>query len=305
MELLQLKYFLTVAKLEHMTRAAQELHIAQPALSRTIQRLEEDLGVPLFDRKARQIRLNPFGKAFEAKVKAAIHLLEEGCREVEDLSGLKQGRIYLAVMNMEQVREPLQNFLAEHPEVNFRMFQSSMEDFENIETNHEVDFYLTSFSIQQEGFSEIPLVKEKLYLAVPHGHKYANSKAINLSEVSAEPFVGYKENSPLRIMNDDLCDKAGFRPKMVCETEDPASIVELVRSGFGVSIVGGCKSGEELNLVKLPIEDPAGERIFRIAWQKDRYLSQAAIAFRDFIVTYFRDEEHTVGSEGRKALKLR
>lgn len=305
MELLQLKYFLTVAKLEHMTKAAQELHIAQPALSRTIQRLEEDLGVPLFDRKARKIRLNPFGKAFEAKAKAAIHLLEEGRREVEDLSGLKQGRIYLAVMNIEQVREPLQRFLAEHPEVNFRMFQSSMEDFENIETNQEVDFYLTSFPIQQEGFSEIPLVTEKLYLAVPHGHKYANRKAIHLSEVSEEPFVGYKENSPLRIMNDSLCKEAGFRPKMVCETEDPASIAELVRSGFGVSIVGGCKSGEELDLVKLPIEDPASERIFRIAWQKDRYLSQAAVAFRDFIVTYFKDKEDTIGSESRKALMLR
>ncbi|GIN59002.1 LysR family transcriptional regulator [Lederbergia ruris] len=304
MELLQLKYFLTVAKLEHMTKAAQELHIAQPALSRTIHRLEEDLGVPLFDRKGRQIRLNPFGKAFEAKAKAAIHLLEEGRRELEDLSGLKQGRIHLAIMNMEQVREPLQTFLAEHPEVNLQMFQLSMEDFENLETKREVDFYLTSLPIHQEGFSEIPLIREKLYLAVPHGHKYANRKAINLSEVSAEPFVGYKENFPLRIMNDDLCAQAGFRPKMVCETEDPANIAGLVRSGFGVAIVGGCKSGEELDLVKLPIEDLAGERIFRIVWREDRYLSQAAIAFRDFIVNHFKDEE-TIGNSVRKALMLR
>lgn len=64
MEMLQLEYFRTVARLEHMTRAAQELHIAQPALSKTISRLEEDLGVPLFDRQNRQIRLNAFGKAF-------------------------------------------------------------------------------------------------------------------------------------------------------------------------------------------------------------------------------------------------
>src|SRR5690606_25174153 len=112
MELLQLNYFLTVAKHEHMTKAAQELRIAQPALSRTIQRLEEDLGVPLFDRKGRQICLNSFGKAFEAKVKAALHLLEEGRREIEDLSGLKQGRIHLAIMNMEQIKKPLQTFLA-------------------------------------------------------------------------------------------------------------------------------------------------------------------------------------------------
>lgn len=304
MELLQLKYFLTVAKLEHVTKAAQELHIAQPALSRTIQRLEEDLGVPLFDRKARQIRLNPFGKAFEAKAKAAIHLLEEGRREVEDLAGLKQGRIHLAVMNMEQVRKPLQAFLVDHPEVNLQIFQSSMEDFENDSVTRKVDLYLTSLPIQQEGFNEIPLIKEKLYLAVPHGHKFANHKSIRLSEVSEEPFVGYKENSPLRVMNDDLCDQAGFRPKMVCETEDPASIAGLVRSGFGVAIVGGCKSEEELNLVKLPIEDPAGERTFRIAWHKDRYLSQAAIEFRDFIVSYFSEEEIS-GNEIKQALLLR
>ncbi|WP_096186439.1 LysR family transcriptional regulator [Evansella halocellulosilytica] len=304
MELLQLQYFLTVAKLEHMTKAAQELHISQPALSRTIHRLEEDLGVPLFDRKARQIRLNPFGKAFEAKAKAAIELLEEGRREVEDLSGLKHGRIHLAIMNMEQVKKPLQTFLAEHREVHFQMFQSSMDDFENLETNKDVDFYLTSLPIQREGFVEIPLIREKLYLAVPHRHKFANRKSIDLREVETEPFVGYKENSPLRIMNDDLCNQAGFRPKMVCETEDPASIADLVRAGFGIAIVGGCKSEEELDLVKLPIEHPTGERIFRIAWREDRYLSQAAVAFKDFIITYFKDEE-TIDNEVRKTLMLR
>ncbi|SHE93045.1 DNA-binding transcriptional regulator, LysR family [Seinonella peptonophila] len=304
MELLQLKYFLTVAKLEHMTNAAQELHVSQPALSRTIHRLEEDLGVPLFERQGRQIRLNPFGKAFEAKAKAAMHLLEEGRREIEDLSGLKQGRIHLAMMNMEQMRKPLQIFLAEHSEVNFHMFQLSIEDFENLELKREVDFYLTSMPIYQEGFIEIPLVREKLYLVVPHGHKYANRKSIHLSEVSEEAFVGYKENSPLRLMNDRLCAHVGFRPKMVCETEDPASIIDLVRSGFGVAIIGGCRSEEELNLVKLPIVDPIGERIFRITWRENRYLSRAAIVFRDFIVNYFKDEE-PVGNTLRKALMLR
>lgn len=69
MELLQLEYFLTVAKLEHMTKAAQELRIAQPALSKTIARLEQDLGVPLFDRQGRKIRLNPYGQAFMKKQK--------------------------------------------------------------------------------------------------------------------------------------------------------------------------------------------------------------------------------------------
>ncbi|WP_010277115.1 LysR family transcriptional regulator [Paenibacillus senegalensis] len=287
-----------------MTKAAEELHIAQPALSRTIQRLEEDLGVPLFERKARQIRLNPFGKAFVRKAKAALHLLDEGRRELEDMAGLQKGRIHLAIMNMEQMREPLQSFLQENPDVHFQMFQLSMDDFQKVESNHEVDYYLTSLPIHQNGFQEIPLIREKLYLAVPHGHKYAHRKEIHLSEAADEPFVGYKENSPLRRMNDTLCYQAGFRPKMVCETDDPASIANLVRSGLGIAIVGGCKSAEDLNLVKLPIRDTAGERIYRIAWHKDRYLSKAAIAFRDFIVNYFSQQEQA-DDKISKALLLR
>lgn len=304
MELLQLKYFLTVAKLEHMTQAADELHIAQPALSRTIQRLEEDLGVPLFDRKARQIRLNPFGKAFAEKARAALHLLDEGRRELEDMSGLQKGRIHLAIMNMEQMREPLQSFLQDNPDVHFQLFQLSMDDFQNVETNREVDYYLTSLPIYRNGFEELPLIHEQLYLAVPHGHPYAEREEIDLGDAATESFVGYKENSPLRKMNDTLCYQAGFRPKMVCETDDPASIANLVRSGLGIAIVGGCKSAEELNLVKVPIRDTARERTFRIAWRKDRYLSKAALAFKDFLVHYFKDQDKT-GEEVRKALMLR
>lgn len=78
MELLQLYYFRTVAKNQHMTNAAEELRIAQPALSKTIARLEEDLGVPLFDRQGRSIKLNTFGQAFLRKVETALNALEDG-----------------------------------------------------------------------------------------------------------------------------------------------------------------------------------------------------------------------------------
>lgn len=91
MELLQLHYFQTVARMEHMTKAAKELRIAQPALSKTIARLEEDLGVPLFDRQSRQIKLNSFGKAFLKSVDTALSALEEGRREVSDLAGMERG----------------------------------------------------------------------------------------------------------------------------------------------------------------------------------------------------------------------
>jgi DNA-binding transcriptional LysR family regulator len=88
MELLQLHYFQTVARLEHMTKAAEELKIAQPSLSKTISRLEEDLGAPLFNRQGRNIRLNQFGKVFLTRVDRIFRELEEGKREIRDMAGL-------------------------------------------------------------------------------------------------------------------------------------------------------------------------------------------------------------------------
>src|SRR5256886_1659607 len=97
MDLLQLHYFRTVARLEHMTRAAEELLIAQPALSQTIARLEDDLGVPLFDRLGRRIRLNLFGRAFLGRVERIFAELDQGQRELADLAGGEQGQVDLAL----------------------------------------------------------------------------------------------------------------------------------------------------------------------------------------------------------------
>src|SRR2546428_13358678 len=97
MDLLQLHYFRTVARLEHMTRAAEALLIAQPALSQTIARLEDELGVPLFDRLGRRIRLNLFGKAFLERVERVFAELDQGRRELADLVGGEQGRVDLSL----------------------------------------------------------------------------------------------------------------------------------------------------------------------------------------------------------------
>ena len=107
MELLQLRYFRTVARMEHMTKAAQELCIAQPALSKTIARLEEDVGIPLFDRHGGRIRLNTFGKAILDKVEKALALLEEGRKEVSELAGLDQGSIHLATSTLDRLSDAL------------------------------------------------------------------------------------------------------------------------------------------------------------------------------------------------------
>lgn len=95
MELLQLQYFLVVARLEHVTEAARTLHVTQSSLSKTIQRLEEDLGVPLFDRIGRKLRLNEFGSQFLRRVERALFELEQGKQELRDLSSRNKAHLNL------------------------------------------------------------------------------------------------------------------------------------------------------------------------------------------------------------------
>lgn len=293
MELLQLQYFRVVARLEHMTKAAQELHIAQPALSKTIARLEDDVGTPLFDRHGRQIRLNSFGKAFLGKVEIALDALEEGRREVMELAGLEQGVIHLATSTLDRLAEPLGAFLSLHPRVDYRITQASVEEMADLLEAGEVDICFSPLPIERPGFCSTPVFREDVYVAVPPGHRFADRSGISLSELENEPFIGYKEGMLFQPMNDGFLRKAGIAPMFVCRVDEPSAIVSLVRAGLGVALIGGCGKDVRSRVIVLPIEHPVCQRTFRVTWQEKRYLSIAARKFRDFIVDFFavpRDE---------------
>jgi len=293
MELLQLRYFRTVARMEHMTKAAQELLIAQPALSKTISRLEEDVGVPLFDRHGGRIRLNTFGKAFLDKVEKALALLEEGKKEVSELAGLEQGSIHLATTTLDRLSDALGEFLAIHPEVSFRITQASMEEMTHLVETGEVDMCFTALPIDRPDISAVSVLKEDIYLAVPQGHRFAGRKSIRLSEVAEDPFIGYKEGLPFQRMNDLFFQEVGITPNFVCRVDEPAAISSLVRAGLGVALVGNC-GGPNSPLNLLHIEFPVCQRNFQIAWHEKRYLSLAARKFREFLIGYFAESDKAV-----------
>ncbi|QJD86483.1 LysR family transcriptional regulator [Cohnella herbarum] len=290
MELLQLRYFRTVARLEHITKAAQELRIAQPALSKTISRLEEDVGVPLFDRHGRHIRLNTFGRTFLDKVDAALTLLDEGKKEVSELAGMEHGSIHLATSTLDRLSEPLGEFLALHPEVKFRFTQASVEEMARLVEGGEVDVGFTVQSIDKPGIQAVTVLYEDVYLGVPQGHWLSDRKKVRLSEVADEPFVGYKEGFLFQQMNDKFFREAGITPNFVCRVDEPSAIANLVRAGLGIALVGNC-GGPDTKLHLLTIEQPACRRHFQILWNEKRYLSLAARKFRDFIVQYFADRD--------------
>ncbi|WP_211748599.1 LysR family transcriptional regulator [Paenibacillus sp. Marseille-Q4541] len=289
MELLQLQYFQTVARLEHMTRAAEELNIAQPSLSKTISRLEEDLGVPLFDRQGRQVRLNLFGQAFLERVDKAFLELQEGRREIRQLAGLQEGSVTLAVSLPHLLPGLLGPFLTEYPLVRLRQRIGSAVSMKRQLENGEVDLCLSSVPIEGTEVEWEPMLEEEIYLLVPSSHRFAGRDSLPLAEASEERFISMNAGHDFRVLTDQLCLEAGFTPFTAFEGDEPQVIGSLVRRGLGVSFVPSLSItrplSSELSMVRL--SGPHCFRTIGMGYNRRRYLSQAAQQFREYTRNHF------------------
>jgi len=288
MDLLQLHYFRTVARLEHMTRAAETLNVAQPALSKIITRLERELGVPLFDRQGKRIRLNPYGHAFLDKVDRALNLLEQAKQEVADMAGMERGTIHLATVTMNRFADLLGAFRLAFPDVTIRVTQTTPEQVPDLLRGGDIDFAYTTAKIEEPDMQHLPLLHEALYLAVPPGHRLAERSRIELGEAAEEPFIALKKGYQFRSLVDELCRQAGLAPRIVCEVDETSAVRALVRAGLGVALLPACKSDEEYPLVLVPIQGTTFQRTFHLVCPVKRYLSLAARRFREFAVAYVR-----------------
>ncbi|MBD3920347.1 LysR family transcriptional regulator [Paenibacillus sp. PR3] len=294
MELLQLKYFRTVARLEHMTKAAEQLHIAQPALSRMISRLEEDLGVPLFDRVNRQIRLNAYGRTFLSKVELALSLLEEGKKEVVEMAGLERGTVSIATNTLSCLSPAVAAFREKFPHVSFRINQIAPTETHSIGELLEqgiTDFGFGPIAIRKPGIRECSVLQTEIFLAVPCGHRLENQSSITLEQAADEPFIEYKIGHPFRQVNDEISRRTGIQRTIICEVDEPAALHGLVRTGLGVAFIPGCKWNEVTQYSLLPIQDSDNKHTFFISWNETRYLSEAAREFQNFIIKYYANEQ--------------
>ncbi|MEH7502175.1 LysR family transcriptional regulator [Neobacillus drentensis] len=289
MELLQLKYFQTVAGLEHMTKAAEELQIAQPSLSKTISRLEEDLGVPLFDRKNRQLRLNEYGKLFLDRVNRIFLELNEGKREIAERSEQGQSQITLAVSIPRVLPELLSSFLKQYPDIKFQQVLRSTTSMKSQLEKAEIDFCISSVPIEGTDIVWEPLMTEEIYLIVPPEHRLSRREEIVLSEVKNDPFISMNTGFGFRNLTDAFCHEAGFIPNIAFEGDEPGVIGDLVRQGLGIAFIPEISWIHHTNPFpnKLRIIEPKCQRTIGLGWSKRRYLSDAAQQFRQYVTDYF------------------
>ena len=285
MDLLQLRYFQAVARHQHVSRAAAELHVAQPALSRAIARLEAELGVPLFDRRGRRVRLNRFGVMFLARADRALDELDQGQHELRDAAGLAQGTVAVAAETLRTLSGLVAGFLAGHPGVSFRLYQSPAPVMAAQLQAGEVDLCLASQPLPGPALAAAELLSEEVLLAVPPSHALARRTRVTVGELAGESFVTTRPGYWQRALTDRLFTDA----VIVCEGDEPYAIRGLISAGVGIGLMPAMAR-------RLAPDPPVGwlhldvpcRRTLSLVWRADAYRPAAARALTDFAAGYFR-----------------
>lgn len=283
MELLQLRYFCVVARYQSVTRAAAELMISQPALSKTIHNLEREVGMPLFERRGKYIQLNRMGEIFYAQARQSLLALDDGISMLSDMSDATSGEVHVQVQGASNFLPDLYlAFQAQYPFI--RLMLSNLTQSDHLQLS-DFDFTLYTTKRYTPSRNSVPLLRERMVLAVPLDHVLAGRPCVHLSEAAPYPFIITNIYTYLQ----ELCREAGFSPNIRTQCDNTFTFNRLMRQGIGISIVPEITIGADVvdGLALVPFQEPSSERTVALSWNTHRYLSHAAKLFREMTIQFF------------------
>jgi DNA-binding transcriptional LysR family regulator len=279
------EWFLTLAELQHVTAAAQQLHIAQPTLTRMLARLERRLGVALFDRHGRRLSLSTYGRIFYEHARRAQSELDSARREIEDLSNPAAGEIrlgFLGSFGSIVVPRLIAGFTAVSPRVTFTLEEGAAESIGDRVLAGFVDVGVVSPRPQSPTLAWRSLFRQRLGVAVSRDHRLMGVAAVSMTDLADEPFVAMHPGFGMRRLLDELCAAAQFQPRIVLESANLITTAGLVAAGLGISLtpIDGSEYAPGVSVLRLA--DADAYRDIGMIWDSARPLSRAA---RDFIAS--------------------
>lgn len=280
MELQQLKYFMEVANSQHMTKSAEKLHIAQPALTQAIHRLEGDIGVKLFEQKGRGIVLTEYGKHLQQSIAPILYRLEKIPEELRRMAKLDRDTIRINVLAASTlVTEAILEY-KKRSEVNFSVFQNS-DGVSDIEVTTKILYH-----VMRERRDYEFAIDEEIFLAVPKG-KYG--KAVFLKDVQNEGFICLQGSKQFRSICDKYCHHLGFKPNVIFESDNPTAVRNAIAAGIGVGFwpqfTWGNEKNENVDLVK--ISDFSFKRDIVISYNYARADNENIRGFYQYLKDFF------------------
>lgn len=287
MELTQLEYFVTLAKVKNFTKAAGELALSQPALSRSILNLERELEAPLFDRIGKTIRLTKYGEVFLEYATRALKEVDRGREEVLHMLDPNYGCVslgFLYSLDINITPKLVSGFKELYPNVEFELYQSHLADLRSKLSRGEVDLCISPRFTGDMSLEWQFLFEEILYIAVSKNHRFADLKQIKLSDTLDEPFITYKSHHGLRAITDQLFDKIGALPKLAFEGEEIMTISGLVNANLGISLIPKTAPLELLDIVFIPVSYPKCTRRLGLSWNVNKSSSPIVEKFKKFMI---------------------
>jgi DNA-binding transcriptional LysR family regulator len=281
MELRQLEYFVGVAEEQNFSRAAQRVHVAQPAVSAQIQRLERELGQPLLDRTRRVVRLTAAGEAALPYAKAALGAVADMQVAVDELTQLVRGTVTIGTVTSHNVDIPslLADFHTDHPNVEITLSTDSSDELIDKVRTGRLDVAIVSVGPGEEpaGLDVEVVTDEAIQAAVCRTDQLATRKTIRLTDLNDRPLIALPVGAGIRRQFDAACAKAGVTPRIAFEASTPLALADLAERGLGVAIVPASVPRGRDRLHSLSIVPELRGRLV-LAWRASGPISPAARA---------------------------
>lgn len=287
MELRQLRYLVALADELNFTRAAANEHVAQPALSQQIRRLEDEVGLALVERTTRSVALTDAGQLLVGRARRVLSELTAAANELEALRGLDTGHVTIGAMHTMgpiDLSLCLAEFHDRYPNVGLTVREYSSEEMAEMLRVDELDLAFLSVTerVEAHELGCHRLVLEELVVLVPPDHALSGRSQVRMADLAQEQFISFREGARLRELLFGAGRYAGFEPRVTLESNESQRVRRLVARGLGVAILPRSDAeGPGADVAVLSLTEPALSRDITLAWREGRRHAPAAAAFLD------------------------
>lgn len=277
MDVGQLRYFSKIVEHRSFTRAAEDCHVSQPALSQQIGKLERELGQPLFERQGRSIRLTPAGQLLHKKAEQILFLVEDAKRRITDDG--ETGQICMgAVPTVAPYMLPvvLRKVGDQFPKASMVVSEDSPETLMKRVSNGELDLGFLTMPAKSKYLTMEPLFEEPLYVALPANHRLADREELAVEDFCEEPFVFLGNTHGLTESIADFCNGKSFQPIGTTRIEQLITVQNLVAMGHGLSFVPAMATRQSVDgrIIYRKIAGDQPTRTISVCWNPYRFQGQ-------------------------------
>ena len=284
----QLAVFEAVARLGSFTRAAEELHLAQPTVSTQIKKLSDTLGLPLFEQIGKKVHLTPAGAALQAGCRELFSAFGRIEESLASLRGLEGGRLRLAVSTTGKYFAPrlLAAFVGLHPKIEVSLQIHNRQGLIDRLARNEDDLYIFANPPTEQEVVCQPILPNPMVMFARADHPLARQKRVPGAVLAAEPYLMREPGSGTRLVTYEFFDRAGIEPRVRMELSTNEAIKQAILAGLGVSILSRYTLGLDTEQSQLAILDVEGlpiERQWQFVYPVGKQIAPAARAFMDFV----------------------